>query len=151
VSYVPSPPSARLSPAIVVHSLAEACQALSLGLPTTLLSAPAAALFAGCGWWRALTERARQKHPTVLVTDILDCADAPGQAMAALRIGQRLLVLSPSAPGWEAVAAIAATQGGAVLTARPPALDLASRGAIRRLHAWLHIDPTQDDRAKPLG
>jgi len=107
-------------------------------------------LFAGCGWWRALTERARKTHPTIPVTDILDCADAPGQAMAALRIGQRLLVLSASAPGWESVAAIAAAQGGAVLAARPPALDLASRGAIRRLHEWLHIEPT-DDRAKPLG
>jgi hypothetical protein len=57
--------------------------------------------------------------------------------MAALRIGVCRLVLWPEAPGWNAVAEIAERQGGCVLAAAPPALDLAQRGAARRLEAWL--------------
>ena len=83
-----------------------------------MLSAPGAALFAGCGWWRAVIERARGEYPGVPIDDILDCADAPGLALGALRIGQRRLVLSPTSPGWQSVAAIAASLGGEVLTSR---------------------------------
>lgn len=71
------------------------------------------------------------------IVDILDCADGAGQAMAALRAGVHNLVLWPDAPGWEAVAEVAASLGGCVLTKAPPALDLAQRGAARRLDAWL--------------
>lgn len=124
-------------PAVVVHGLDDAREALRLALPVTLLSAPGAALYAGCGWWRAMTGCARAEFPATPVADILDCADASGQALAALRIGQHMLVLCAEAPGWAAVAAIAAAQGGTVLTVRPPALDLATRGAARRLPRWL--------------
>ena len=110
---------------------------LALGRPVTLLSAPGAALYAGHGWWRALIERARRDHPNVAVDDILDCADASGFALAALRNGQRRLVLSTTAPGWISVAAIAASLGGEVLNVRPPALDMADGAASRRLHVWL--------------
>ena len=82
--------------------------------------------------------------------DILDCGDGTGQALAALRIGQQHLVLSPGAPGRDAVAAIAAQQGGSVLHQAPPALDLAQRGAIRRLHDWLQMRATPGDSTPPL-
>jgi hypothetical protein len=124
-------------PAVIVHRLDDARLALSVGQPVTLLSAPGAALYAGCGWWRALARRARAEAPGVPVADILDCGDGAGQALAALRIGQRHLVLSPGAPGWDAVAAIAAGFGGEVLRQAPPALDLAQRGAGRQLPLWL--------------
>jgi hypothetical protein len=117
----------------------------------TLLSAPGTALFAGCGWWRAVIERARGDFPSVAIDDILDCADAPGLALCALRIGQRLLVLSPTAPGWQSVAAIAASLGGEVLTSRPPALDMADRNAARRLHDWLQMRTTPGDSGDALG
>jgi hypothetical protein len=127
-------------PAVVVHGLSDARAALRPGLPVTLLSARGAALNAGCGWWRALVAAAAAPH------DILDCADAPGHAMAALRIGQQTLVLDAACPGFAAVAAAAATVGAFVLAEPPAALDLAERGAERRLLAWL-----QGDKAKRLG
>lgn len=132
-------------PAVVIHRLADARAALAAGCPVTLLSAPGAALYAGSLWWRALIERTRTDHAGVPMEDILDCADASGLALGALRIGQRLLVLDPRAPGWHAVAAIAASEGGALLAARPPALDLAQRGAARRLHDWLRLRACQGD------
>jgi hypothetical protein len=138
-------------PAVIVHGLSDARLALSEGRPVTLLSAAGAALYAGCGWWRALVRHARAEFPDVAVADMLDCADGAGQALAALRIGQLWLVLSRTAPGWDEVAAIAAAQGGGVLDAAPVALDLAKRGAVRRLHDWLQMRTTLGDRKPPLG
>ena len=138
------------APAVIVHGLADARLALSAGRPVTLLSAPGAALYAGCGWWRALAGQARAAFPDVAVADILDCADGSGQALAALRIGQQHLVLWPSAPGWDAVAAITGERGGAVLPEPPPALDLAARGAARRLRDWLQIRTTPGDSGPAL-
>jgi hypothetical protein len=139
------------APAVIVHGAADARLAVSVGRPVTLLSAPGAAAYAGCGWWRALVALAQAAAPTVAVSDILDCAEASGQALAALRIGQRNLVLWPAAPGWDAVAAIAAEHGGVLLRQAPPALDLAARGAARRLHEWLQVPTTQRDRGACLG
>ena len=138
-------------PAVVVHGLVHARSVLAIGRSVTLLSAPGAALFAGCGWWRAVIERARGEYPGVPIDDILDCADAPGLALGALRIGQRRLVLSPTSPGWQSVAAIAASLGSEVLTSRPPALDMAERNAARRLHEWLQVQTTPGDSDDALG
>lgn len=113
-------PVATPYPAAIVHGLAEARAALAQGRPVTLVSAPGAALSAGCGWWRALVLAAREAHPDVPCLDILDCADGTGAALAALRIGLSRLILRPSAPGRAAVAAIAAARGGFVLAAPPP-------------------------------
>jgi hypothetical protein len=124
-------------PAVVVHGLREAEAALRPGYPVTLLSAPGAALFAGCLWWRELVAAARAARPATAAQDVLDCGDAPGFAMAALRLGQRRLVLSPACPAFPAVAAAAAECRAVLLAERPPALDLGARGAQRRLAAWL--------------
>jgi hypothetical protein len=108
---------------LIVHGLSEATAALAEaaveGSGVTLISAPGAALYAGCGWWRALVEAARSAHPDVPCIDILDCADGTGQALAALRIGVTRLVLWPDAPGREAVVAIAEAMGGFVLPTPP--------------------------------
>jgi len=127
-------------PVVVVHGLDQAQAALRPGLPVTLLSARGAALYAGCGWWRALVTAVAASH------DLLDCADAPGHAMAALRIGQRSLILDAGCPAFAAVAAAAASLGAGVFAERPAALDLGERGAERRLVAWL-----QGDKGKSLG
>jgi hypothetical protein len=120
-------------PAVIVHGLADARAAVAPGRPVTLLSAPGAGLYAGCLWWRSLVEQVRREG----VTDILDCADASGLALAALRAGVTRLVLWPRAPGWAEIAEIAETLGGCVLPEAPPAPDLAQHGAERRLAAWL--------------
>jgi hypothetical protein len=119
-------------PAVVVHGLTQARLALAPGLGVTLLSGRGAAIYAGCGWWRALVAASGATGP-----DILDCADAPGRAMEALRAGCRLIVLDPAVPAAALVAARAASIGAVVLPERPPALNLAEPGALRRLEAWL--------------
>ena len=85
----------------------------------TLLSPPGSALYAGCGWWRALVEAAEAEFPNADCIDILDCADGTGQALAALRIGVNRLVVGLDAPGRDAVVAIAETRGGFVLSEAP--------------------------------
>jgi len=122
---------------VVVHGLAQARAALRAGYPVMLLSAPAAAGYAGCLWWRELIAAARSFHPATPVLDMLDCGAAPGHAMAALRVGQRLLRLDPACPAFAPVADAAATIGAHVLARRPNALDLGARGAERRLARWL--------------
>jgi hypothetical protein len=128
-------------PALIVHGLNDARAALAPGLKVTLLSAPGAALFAGCLWWRQLVAAVRAEYPQTETIDILDCADASGLAMGALRSGVHRLVLWPQASGHAKIAAIAAGQRGFVLPQAPPALDLAQRNAIRRLEAWLRQPP----------
>jgi hypothetical protein len=97
-----------------------------------LVSAPGAALYAGAGWWRAVVDAARRRHPDTPCADLLDCADAPGRAMAALRAGCKALVLDPACPGFAAVQAAAATLGAVVLPARPATLELAEWRQIAR-------------------
>jgi hypothetical protein len=140
-----------LYPAVVVHGLADARTVFAVGAPVTLLSAEGAALYAGCGWWHALVARSRADHPDIPIDDILDCADAPGLALGAFRIGQRRIVLDPAAPGWSSVAAIAASLGGEVLTSRPPSIDMAHPAAARRLHVWLQVRTTPGDSGNALG
>jgi hypothetical protein len=121
--------------AVCVHDLAQARTAMgaaaALGCGVVLLSGVAAAGYTGCGWWRALIEAAGAGE------DLLDCGDAAGYAMAALRIGQRGIVLSAHTPALTAVRSAARVLGATVLTARPECLDLAERGAERRLRDWL--------------
>jgi len=119
-------------PAVVIHGLADARLALSRQRPVTLLSAPGAALYAGCLWWQALVAAAGTDNPA-----FLDCADAPGRAVEALRLGLRGIILNCEPGLFAAVTGIAQAQGATVLMAPPPALDLASRGAERKLDAWL--------------
>jgi len=128
-------------PAVTVHGLAHALAALAPGRGVTLLSAPGAAAYAGCGWWRALVAQARAQHPGTAADDILDCGEAAGRAMEALRIGQRLLILDPACTAYAAVAAAAVECGAVLLDRRPAALDLAAPGAARRLAAWLGARP----------
>ena len=125
-----------LARAVVIHGLADARAALRPGRPVTLLSGVGAASYAGCGWWRALIARALAESGHA-AADVLDCADAPGRAVEALRAGCRHLVLDGGVPAFADVAGRAATLGAVVLPSRPAALDLAGRGAARRLDAWL--------------
>lgn len=130
----------KLPPAVIVHGLAQARLAVAAG-PVTLLSAPGAALYAGCGWWRALVAASLTAGP-----DVLDCADAPGRAMAALRVGQKALILAPDHPSFAAVAGAAATLGARLLARRPASFDPGPRDldtayGMAKLQLWLS-DPT---------
>jgi len=135
---------------VVVHSLADARVALAPGQAVTLLSGEAATLYAGCGWWRALTAAARTEFPAVPIADLLDCGDASGQALAAVRIGLRALILTLDAPARTRVAAIVAGLGGVLLAERPSALDLADPASHRRLHEWVRPRIGPDDSGAAL-
>ena len=143
--------SAPSAAAVVVHGLSDARTVLSVGKPVTLLSAEGAALYAGSGWWHTLIARATAAYPNVPCHDILDCADASGLALGALRIGLQCIILHPSAPGWAQVAAVAASLRSVVLAQRPAALDMAQRGAARRLHDWLQSPTAPGDSGDAVG
>ena len=125
----------KLPPAVMVHGLEHARAALAPGLPVTLLSAPAAGAYAGVGWWRALVALAAQGGTAP--PDILDCGEATGRALEALRAGQRLLIVRAEPALFGNIADRAAQLGAAVLPEAPPALDLARLGALRHLNAWV--------------
>ena len=125
----------RDPPAIIVHGLAELKAAMAGARPFTLLSAPGAANFGGCAWWAELIVAGGFAGPA-----LLDCGDAPGRAVEALRLGLSGVVLACESAAFTAVAGIAASCGARLLAAAPPALDLGQRGAERRLAAWLADD-----------
>ena len=115
-----------LYPAVVVHGLADARTALAVGAPVTLLSAAGAALYAGCGWWRALIARARAESRTSPSTTSSIAPMRPAWHWA--RSASASAASCSTRCTWLAsVAAIAASLGGEVLTSRPPALDMADR------------------------
>ena len=131
-------------PAVTVHATAEAALALALAgkQGVLLLSAPGAAGFLGPNWFLVIVEAARAEVPSAVHKVVLDCGDAPGQALAALRAGLREVVLHPGCPAFAQVAAAAADIGARVRPVRPESLDLgpldlARRGARAKLAAWL--------------
>ena len=135
----------RDPPAIIVHGLAELRAAMAVGKPFTLLSAPGAASYGGCLWWAALIAAGPFTGPS-----LLDCGDAPGRAMEALRLGLPGVVLTCEPAVFVPVAGLAETHGARVLSVAPPALDLGQRAAARRLAEWLGAR-LSDDSGKTLG
>ena len=105
----------------------------------------------GAAWFLALVAQAREglgadpPRPPPPHWAVLDCGNAPGFALSALRAGAPVLVLDPAVPAFSAVAAAAASVGAVVWAERPPALDLgrldlrsASGRGNRRLAEWLN-------------
>ncbi len=128
--------------AIVVHQPAHAEAALvaaeELERPVVLLSPPGAAAFMGAAYFQAMIADAMNAHPGVAVTAVLDCGDAAGLALGALRQGIGAVCFR-GAPEVAARLREIAKQGRAlVFEARPEALDLAgedaAEGACRK---WL--------------
>jgi len=116
------------APAIVIHSLAHAVAALAAAAadrPIILLSAPDAGIYAGCGWFKALVEVAREAVPAAPFIAMLDCGDDAGAAQGAIRAGIEAVIYIGRADVAARLAAIAAASGVRLLTARPAAaLDL---------------------------
>ncbi len=138
-------------PAVVVHGRGHAAWALSIaaGRPVLLLSAPGAALNAGPGWFKAVLDQAAAEHPGAPFTAALDCAAAPGAALAALRAGFKLVIFDLGHPSAASVLGAAAEAGAEVLGTRPEALDLGAldprqRDDQRRLAALFATVPPQD-------
>lgn len=138
-------------PAVVVHGRGQAEWALRVaaGRPVLLVSAPGAALNAGPGWFRAVLDQAAAAFPDATIQAVLDCAAAPGAALAALRAGFKLLVFDLAHPAAGSVLGAAAEAGAEVLGTRPVALDLGAldprqRDDERRIAALFATVPPQD-------
>ncbi len=132
------------APAVIIHGLAQARWALSKAGPAgvLLLSAPGAAGYAGAAWFLAVVTRARQDFAHARCGAALDCGDAPGLALGAIRAGVRTVILDPSCPAFAAVAAAAEEARAALWDAAPEALDIGGldpkrRADQARLAAWL--------------
>lgn len=112
-----------------VTGLAEAVAALTAaaeaGVVVRLVSAPAAGLYAGPGWWLALLARAAAEVPTARFEAVLDCADAGGAALAALRAGTRSVAVRLDGPARAALADIAAQVGARLVPPPAAPVDLA--------------------------
>ncbi len=121
-----------LPPAVIVHGLGDARAVLALGRGVVLVSAPGAGVYGGCLWWASLMRAAGVEG-----VSLLDCGDAPGRALEALRLGLPGVVLGCEPEVFAVVAGIAEGCGALLLAAAPPALDMADKGAKRALLGWL--------------
>lgn len=123
------PARLKKSRAIVIHSLDHAraafAAAASLGVPLTILSGPGAGAYAGPAWFAEIVRLAQADHPSVAVTAILDCADQPGRALAALSHGIAVVRLGGNRQARARVAAIAAARGARLDDGAYATLDLA--------------------------
>lgn len=137
------------APAVIVHGIREAAAALRAADPAlglVLLSAPGAGVYAGAGWFVALCRQAAAARPGVPVRPMLDCADAAGAVLAALRVGVPAVVFTGDAAIAERLSVLAAAQGAQLLDSAPTALDLAGLRTDDawwqcRLAAWLAARP----------
>lgn len=111
-------------PVIIVHGLGDVARAVVPGRGIDLVSGAGAALYLGCGWWRAMVAEARSRWLGLIGVDILDCGDDAARAVEAIGIGQQAVVLSAKSPGYRAVLAIAEGYGARVFPDRPEALEL---------------------------
>lgn len=106
-------------PRLIVHCPAHVAAAEALGAPVIVQSPPDCPRRQGVPWFAALVAGTA---PPVL--PVLDCGDAPGLALAALRLGLPAVRLAPG-PAVAAVVAVAADLGAVVDTGTPAAvLDL---------------------------
>ena len=127
---------------ILVHDLEQArtaaAAAAELGVPLSLASAPGAAAYLGPGWATALGAALAETFPGLEVTLILDCADKPGLALAALRMGAGAVRFTGGRAVARKLKDIAAAQDAAVITGRLQALDLmAERDPAAACRRWL--------------
>ncbi len=138
---------------VVIHSLEHARAAMAaaaeLGTPLILCSAEGAAGNAGPAWFQNLVEAARSEYPRVDVTAVLDCGDAPGYALAALRAGCRAIRFKGKRAVQAKIRAIAENNGAVLYERRGRMLDLfGAHDAEAACRAWLSRDLAARKKAK---
>jgi hypothetical protein len=131
--------------AVLVHSLAAARVTLDAAraahVPVTLVSAPAAAGYAGAGWFAALVEQARAEFSDVAVDAILDCGSGAGFAMGALRAGIRVLRFDGPPEIADKIEDMARVAGARLIREPIPSLDLRGlRDPQAAALAWLSTE-----------
>ncbi len=108
----------------IAHARAAASAAAALGVPVRIRSAPGAGVYGGAGWFLEMIEIVRAEYPDARIEASLDCADAPGYAMAALRRGASLIRFRATKTINQKIGQLAAAHGAALDTARAKPLDL---------------------------
>jgi hypothetical protein len=126
---------------VTVRNLKEAIEAArtaaELGLAVTIASPPGAALFAGPVWFKALADAARKRLPRgASVTFMLDCADSPGAALAAIRAKVEAISFRGNAKARAGIVAIAKRAGVAVMEPPSDAFDLSRSVGLEALSAF---------------
>jgi hypothetical protein len=139
-------PPSTLPPAIIIHGIEDLRAALeaaaSLDRALTVLSIPGAAGSAGAPWFHALIQAGSAEFPQVALTGVLDCADQPGFALAALRTGCRDLLLLDSGPAWPRVHTIAEASGARLYSSPGPTFNPRFfRDPIGACRGWLAVNP----------
>jgi hypothetical protein len=139
-------PSFVVPSAILIHGIGDLRAALEaasgLGRALTVLSIPGAAGSAGPAWFHALIQAGQAEFPQVPLTGVLDCADQPGHALAALRAGCRDLLLHASVPAWPRVQATAEASAARLYRCHGPFFDPRFfREPIGACREWLAVNP----------
>lgn len=89
--------------------------ARAAGKSLVLESPPGAAGWQGIGWWRELVALARAEAPELDIVAVLDCGEAPGLALAALKAGCGRVRVVADGAALAALVALAPGLGGEVL------------------------------------
>lgn len=114
--------------AIVVHDIDQARAVLAtareLALPVTLISDPGAANNVGVGYFATLIRLSKAEFPDVTAYGVLDCGQAGGRALAALRSGLDAIIYTADGPSFLRLADIAEDLGVGMSDERPKALEL---------------------------
>jgi hypothetical protein len=139
-------------PIIVVHNaahaLAAAAAAVEAGRPVLLRSAEGAAGYAGALWFQEVIKLAQSAHPEADIAASLDCGDAPGHALGALRQGLKLVRLHVRPTVKAKVAAIARQLGAGIDDMPGPALDLLGHAnPADACRVWFQERPGGESRA----
>jgi hypothetical protein len=117
-------------PTIIIHDLRHARAAMAaataLGVRIRLLSAPFAAVSLGVDVFREIIDIAKDDVPKADFVAVLDCGDAPGIALSALRGGIRAVRVTACKDVLEKLADIAEQLGAIIDTDTGEAFDLLS-------------------------
>ena len=108
----------------IAHARAAAAAATALDVAVRIRSAPGAAAYGGAGWFLEIIDIVRAEYPNARIEAALDCADAPGYAMAALRRGAEMLRFRGTKTAGEKVAQLADAHGAVLDKSRAVPLDL---------------------------
>jgi hypothetical protein len=117
-----------------------ACEAArATGAALVLWSLPFGASQMGPLWFQRMVALIGEEFPDISVEAVLDCGDAPGHALAALRQGVALIALTARPTVRRKIEVIAA-QCGARLVRRPSRILNPGSAAIdgAALQRWLH-------------
>ncbi len=112
----------------IAHARAAAAAAATLDVAVRIRSAPGAAAYGGAGWFLEIIDIVRAEYPNARIEASLDCADAPGYAMAALRRGAAMIRFRGTKTAGGKVAQLAAAHGAVLDKSRAAPLDLSGVG-----------------------